>query len=108
MGKSKEVKSPDQVRLSSLESSLAVEAHHIRQVLREIAQHFVCEMESQAVHIIELASEIPDNAAKRHALDIVVQNMQKMEIRAEKGKLGDLKKIRDLLRDTTHKLEDLL
>ncbi|MFP4380353.1 MAG: hypothetical protein ACLFUS_07610 [Candidatus Sumerlaeia bacterium] len=101
-------KAAQQDLISSQESSLAIETHHIRKVLREISQHFVNDMESVAVHIIELASEVPDNAKKRAALDKIIKDMQEVDVKPHKGKVGDLKRLRNLLRDTSHELEDLL
>ncbi|NQU44222.1 hypothetical protein HQ520_13110 [bacterium] len=93
---------------SSLQSALAVEAHHLRIELREITQRLVSDLESQIVGIIELAGEIEDTGRKAEEMRTIVQTIRNLEINPAKGKLRDLKRIRDLLRDTNRKLEELI
>ena len=101
-GKKAEAKDP------ALQSNLAVEAHHIRMMLREISQRFVNDLESEVVRIIELIGEIPGGARKRAEMQKIIQNMRNLKVKPNKGRMRDLREIRDLIQQTNQRLEELL
>jgi hypothetical protein len=101
-GRKAEAKDP------ALQSNLAVEAHHIRMMLREISQRFVNDLESEVVRIIELIGEIPGGARKRAEMQKIIQNMRNLKVKPNKGRMRDLREIRDLIQQTNQRLEELL
>ena len=101
-GKKAEAKDP------ALQSNLAVEAHHVRMMLREISQRFVNDLESEVVRIIELIGEIPGGARKRAEMQKIIQNMRNLKVKPNKGRMRDLREIRDLIQQTNQRLEELL
>jgi hypothetical protein len=92
----------------TLQSNLAVEAHHIRMILREISQHFVSDQESQVVRTIELVGQIPNGSRKQAEMEKIIRNMRNLKVKPNKGRLRDLKEIRDLIQQTNQRLEELL
>jgi len=92
----------------STQSVLAVEAHHLRVVLREIAQHFLTNLESEIVRAIEMAGDVPENDRKDKHLDALITDLRGLQVKPHKGRLRDLKRIRNLVRDMTTRLEDIL
>jgi hypothetical protein len=101
-GKKADAKDP------AVQSNLAVEAHHIRMMLREISQRFVNDLESEVVRIIELIGEIPGGARKRAEMQKIIQNMRNLKVKPNKGRMRDLREIRDLIQQTNQRLEELL
>lgn len=93
---------------TSLQGALAVEAHHLRIILREISQRFIGDLESQVVSIIEKAGELSSKPEHKQALETVLEEMQALEVKPYKGRMGDLKRIRNLVKDTNRKLDELL
>jgi hypothetical protein len=93
---------------ASLNSSLAIEMHHTRRLVREITHHFAGNLESGIVRSIELASEIPAGPKRNLEIQKILKQVRALQIIPEKGKLSDLRDIRDLVRSINSRLEDLL
>ncbi len=92
----------------STQSMLAVEAHHLRVVLREIAQHLLNDLESEIVRAIEMVGDVPDGERKEKQIEALIADMRNLQVKPHKGRLQDLKRIRNLVRDMTTRLENLL
>lgn len=91
-----------------LNSTLAVEMHHLRRLVREISHYLVSNLESGVVRTIEMTGEIPAGARRNQEIQKILQQVRALEIQPEKGKLSDLRKIRDLVRNVNKRLEGLL
>ena len=92
----------------SLEASLAVEAHRLRATLREISNRFVTEIETDIVRSIEMISEVHDGARKKKELKKMIALLQGLELKPNKGRLCDLKNIRNLIQEISAQLEAMI
>jgi len=92
----------------SLPSLLAVEANRLRFLLREISGRFLADLEAEVVRIVEMASDVPDSSKKQQALLGVVKRMQSLAVKPDKGRLNDLKRIRNLVQKVSGLLEDMV
>jgi hypothetical protein len=93
---------------ASLQSRLAVQAHHLRVLLREVSLRFVSDVESALVRSVEMLSEIADGGKKEAELKKILQEIQSLRLKPDKGRLGDLRRIRDLVGEMNRRLEEML
>lgn len=106
-GDKAEKKSLERLR-STPESQLSLEMHHLRRVLRDIAHRFVADLESDAVRVIEYMGDVPSGGKKQKEVERIVKDLENLRVKENKGKLGDLKRIRNAIQDARSRLEDLL
>ena len=105
--KKKKLKKPALMDMST-EGNLAVEAHHLRIILREISSRFLSDLESEIVRIVGMISQVSDKEKKQAELRSILKQMQSLRLRSDRGKLSDLRRIRNLVERVTSRLEELI
>ena len=105
--KKKKLKKPALMDMST-EGNLAVEAHHLRIILREISGRFLSDLESEIVRIVGMISQVSDKEKKQAELRSILKQMQSLRLRPDRGKLGDLRRIRNLVERITARLEEII
>lgn len=105
--KKKKLKKPALMDMST-EGNLAVEAHHLRIILREISSRFLSDLESEIVRIVGMISQVSDKEKKQAELRSILKQMQSLRLHSDRGKLGDLRRIRNLVERVTARLEEII
>ena len=92
--------------VDSPQAELAVEAHHLRVLVRDVSHRLVNNLESDIVELIEMVGDVSSDSDKE--LRKMVHLIQSLAVKPNKGRLRDLKRIRNLVRDLNLRLEELV